>query len=82
VGALFTQLLVYGAAAAFAAPAAAVVTAFVLGKSARPLTSAVAFVAGAAFLDAVVAIVLLLVFGSSLQEGGDLGAYVDIGLGG
>ena len=81
MGSLFTQLLLYGGAAAFAAPAAAVVTAFVLGKSARPLTSAAAFVAGAAFLDVVVTIVLLLVFGSSLQEGGDLGAYVDLGLG-
>jgi threonine/homoserine/homoserine lactone efflux protein len=81
MGTLFTQLLLYGGAAAFAAPAAAVVTAFILGKSARPLTSAVAFVVGAALLDIAVAVVLLVLLGDRFGEESDAGAYVDIVLG-
>jgi hypothetical protein len=79
--ALLGQLLLYGLAAAAAAPIAAVVTAFILGKSTRPLASSAAFVAGAAFLCVVFAVVVLALLGSAFESGGDAGAYVDLGLG-
>src|SRR4249920_166798 len=54
---LVGQLVLYGLAAAAAAPIAAVVSALILGKSKTPLPSAFTFVAGAALLDAIVVVV-------------------------
>jgi Sap, sulfolipid-1-addressing protein len=74
-------LVFYGLAAAAAAPVAAVVTAFILGKSARPLPSAFAFVGGALILDLAFSLIVLLILGPSIQGGGDIGAYIDVALG-
>jgi hypothetical protein len=76
---LLVQVAIYGLAAAFAAPLAVVVSALILGKSQRPLASAWTFVAGAAFLDVVFAAVVLA--SGVFDDGGDAGAYVDVGLG-
>jgi hypothetical protein len=79
VGSLLAQVALYGLAAAFAAPIALVVSAMILGKSTRPVVSGWVFVAGAFFLDLVFTIV---VFASGVFDSeGDLGAYVDVGLG-
>lgn len=77
---LYAQLILYGLAAAAAAPIAAVVTAFILGKSSRPVPSAVAFVLGALLLDAIVTVVIVVVLGRA-DAGSDIGAYIDLGLG-
>src|SRR6187397_3730925 len=79
--ALIPQLVLYGLAAAAAAPIAAVVSALILGKSKSPLPSAFTFVAGAALLDIVVAVVFFVLVASAIQGNGDLGAYLDILLG-
>ena len=79
MGSLLVQVAIYGLAAAFAAPIAIVVTALILGKSARPVLGAWTFVAGAAFLDIVFAAVILAA--DLFEEGGDAGAIVDVGLG-
>jgi hypothetical protein len=79
MGGLLVQVAVYGLAAAFAAPIAAVVTALILGKSERPVAGAWTFVAGAAFLDVVFAAVILAA--DLFEDGGDAGAIVDVGLG-
>ena len=79
MGSLLVQVAIYGLAAAFAAPIAIVVTALILGKSTRPVPSAWTFVAGAAFLDVVFAVVILAA--DLFEEGGDAGAIVDVGLG-
>ena len=76
---LLVQVAIYGLAAAFAAPIAIVVSALVLGKSKRPVPSAWTFVAGAAFLDVLFAFVVLA--SGLFDEGGDAGAYIDVGLG-
>jgi Sap-like sulfolipid-1-addressing protein len=76
---LLVQVAIYGLAAAFAAPIAIVVSALILGKSKRPVASGWSFVAGAAFLDVVFAAVILA--SGLFDEGGDAGAYVDVGLG-
>lgn len=76
---LLLQVAIYGLAAAFAAPIAIVVTALILGKSQRPVPSAWTFAAGAAFLDVLFAAVVLA--SGLFDEGGDAGAYVDVGLG-
>jgi Sap, sulfolipid-1-addressing protein len=80
MGALMLQMLFYGLAAAVAAPAAAVVAALILARSKRPQLSVWTFTAGAAFLDVIFAAVVLV----ALSEGsaaGDVGAYIDVGLG-
>ena len=77
---LYGQLILYGLAAAFAAPIAAVVCAFVLGKSARPLPSAAAFVLGAVLLDAVVTMVIVIALGRA-DASSNIGAYIDLALG-
>jgi hypothetical protein len=77
---LFPQLVLYGLAAAFAAPIAAVVCAFVLGKSSRPLPSAIAFVLGAVLLDAVVTVIIVIALGRA-DASTDIGAYIDLALG-
>jgi hypothetical protein len=73
MGSLLVQVTLYGLAAAAAAPIAIVVSALILGKSKRPLASAWTFTAGAAFLDLVIAAVVLAgkegVDGSSPSEG-------------
>jgi len=79
VGSLLVQVAIYGLAAAFAAPIAIVVTALILGKSTRPVLGAWTFVAGAAFLDVVFAVVILAA--DLFESGGDAGAIVDVGLG-
>jgi Sap, sulfolipid-1-addressing protein len=77
--ALVAQLILYGLAAAVAAPVAAVVSALILSKSTRPITSALVFTAGAVFLDLVL---VFVVFASgAFDDGGDAGAYLDVGLG-
>src|SRR5215213_10748061 len=78
---LLGQVVFYGLAAALAAPVAAVVTALILGTSPRPIPSAVVFTAGAAALDALVAVAFLWAFGGSFDSGGDVGPYVDVALG-
>jgi Sap, sulfolipid-1-addressing protein len=79
VGSLLLQVAIYGLAAAAAAPIAIVVTALILGKSANPVLGGWTFVAGAAFLDVVFAVVILAA--DLFEEGGDAGAIVDVGLG-
>jgi Sap, sulfolipid-1-addressing protein len=76
---LLIQVAVYGLAAALAAPIGIVVSALILGKSSRPVIGGWTFVAGAAFLDLVFAAVILAA--DLFDEGGDAGAYVDVGLG-
>jgi threonine/homoserine/homoserine lactone efflux protein len=79
MGSLLVQVAIYGLAAAFAAPIAIVVTALIIGKSARPVVAGWTFVAGAAFLDVAFAAVILAA--DLFEEGGDAGAIVDVGLG-
>jgi hypothetical protein len=76
---LLIQVAIYGLAAAFAAPIAIVVSALILGKSARPVVGTWTFVAGAAFLDILFAAVILAA--DLFESGGDAGAIVDVGLG-
>jgi len=77
---LFPQLLLYGLAAAIAAPIAAVVCAFVLGKSSRPLPSAGAFVLGALGLDLIVTAIIVVALRRA-DASTDIGAYIDLALG-
>ena len=79
MGSLLVQVAIYGVAAALAAPIAIVVSALILGKSTRPVIGTWTFVAGAAFLDLVFAVVILAA--DLFEEGGDAGAIVDVGLG-
>jgi Sap, sulfolipid-1-addressing protein len=79
VSGLLLQVAVYGLAAALAAPVALVVSAVILGKSSQPVLGTWTFVAGAAFLDFVFAAVILAA--DLFENGGDAGAYVDVGLG-
>lgn len=79
MGSLLAQVALYGLAAAAAAPVAAVVSALVLGKSSRPLLGVWTFVAGAAFL--VVGFSVVVLASGAFDDGGDAGAYVDVGLG-
>ena len=83
MGDLLLSLVPYGIAAALAAPAAAVVAAFILGKAQRPLLGSSAFVAGAAVLDAVFALVILVLMESSGQftAGADIDGWIDALLG-
>lgn len=81
VGSLFAQLVVYGGAAAFAAPAAAVVAAMILGKSRTPVTSALVFVLGALLLDLIVVAIFTVIYRSASDSIADLGAWIDITLG-
>ncbi len=77
----FLQLLLYGLAAAFAAPVAAVVTALVLGRSRTPVSSSGTFVLGALLLDLVVVVVLYTLAADAIEGNGDIGAWIDIALG-
>jgi hypothetical protein len=82
MGNLILNVLPYGLAAALAAPAAAVVTALILGESRRPLASAATFIGGAALLDAVfIGVSLALAAATGFDGGGDAGAIVDVVLG-
>jgi len=78
---LLVQMALYGLAAAAAAPIALVLSALILAQSKRPLASVWVFTAGAAFLDAAVIAVVLVIFGASDIGGGDASAYLDIALG-
>ena len=60
MGDLLLQMLFYGLAAFAAAPVAIVVSALILGKSLRPQASVWTFTAGAAFLDVVLIVVVLV----------------------
>ena len=76
---LLVQVAIYGLAAAFAAPIAAVVSALILGESKRPVVSAWTFVAGAAFLDILFSVVVLA---SGIADvSSDASAWIDAGLG-
>jgi Sap, sulfolipid-1-addressing protein len=84
MGELILNVLPYGLAAAAAAPIVAVVTALILAHSERPLLSAWVFTAGAAALDVVFAVALLVAANASgaFDGGGsDAGAIVDLVLG-
>lgn len=78
---LFVQLLLYGMAAAFAAPVAAVVTALVLGRSRTPVSSSSTFVVGALLLDLAVVVVFYALAASAVQGNHDIGAWIDVALG-
>jgi hypothetical protein len=77
----FLQLVVYGLAAAFAAPVAAVVSALVLGRSRTPVSSSSTFVLGALLLDLVVVLVFYALAADAVQGNDDIGAWIDIALG-
>lgn len=84
MGELILNVLPYGLAAAAAAPIVAVVTALILSHSKRPLLSASVFTAGAAALDVVFAVALLVTANASgAFDGGssEAGAIVDLVLG-
>jgi threonine/homoserine/homoserine lactone efflux protein len=83
MGELILNVLPYGLAAAAAAPIVAVVTALILAHSERPLLSAWVFTAGAAALDVVFAVALLVAANASgaFDGGSDAGAIVDLVLG-
>jgi hypothetical protein len=75
-------MAIYGLAAAAAAPIALVLSALILAQSKRPAPSVWVFTAGAAFLDAVVIAVVLVVFGASaIGSGGEASAILDTVLG-
>ena len=76
---LLVDVAIYGLAAAFAAPIAAVVSALILGVSKRPVASAWTFVAGAAFLDVSFSAVMLA--SGLLDVSSDARAWIDTGLG-
>jgi hypothetical protein len=77
--ALFAQIVLYGLAAAVAAPVAAVVSAVILSKSKRPIAGALVFTAGALLLDVVIVVIVLA--SGAFDSGGDAGAYLDVALG-
>ncbi len=79
MGTLLVQVAIYGLAAALAAPIGIVVSSLILGKSQRPVASGWTFVAGVALLDVVLATAILA--SGAFDDGGDAGAYVDVGLG-
>jgi hypothetical protein len=82
MGSLLLQMALYGLAAAAAAPIAIVLSALILAQSKRPLASVWVFTAGAAFLDLLVIVIVLVVFGASdLGSGGDASAILDTSLG-
>lgn len=78
---LFPQLVLYGAAAAFAAPVAAVIAAIILGRSRTPTRSALVFAAGALILDLIVVVVFVTIYRSASASTDDLGAWIDVALG-
>lgn len=81
MGSDFVQLLLYGLAAAFAAPVAAVVTALVLGRSRTPVASSSTFVLGALLLDLVVVLLFYWLAADAVQGNHDIGAWIDVALG-
>jgi hypothetical protein len=79
---LLVQMALYGLAAAVAAPIAVVLSALILSQSKRPLASVWVFTAGAAFLDLLIIVIVLIVFGTSdLGSGGNASAILDTVLG-
>jgi hypothetical protein len=69
---LLVQMALYGLAAAVAAPIAVVLSALILSQSKRPLASVWVFTTGAAFLDLLIIVIVLIVFGTSdLGSGGN-----------
>jgi Sap, sulfolipid-1-addressing protein len=84
MGELILNVLPYGLVAGADAPIVAVVTALILSHSKRPLLSASVFTAGAAALDVVFAVALLVTANASgAFDGGssEAGAIVDLVLG-
>jgi hypothetical protein len=82
MGSLLVQMALYGLAAAAAAPIALVLSALILAQSKRPVSSVWVFTAGAAFLDAAIIAIVLVVFGASaIGSGGDASAILDVILG-
>jgi len=76
---LLAQLILYGLAAAVAAPVGAVVSAVILSKSKRPIAGVLVFTAGALLLDVVIVVIVLA--SGAFGGGGDAGAYLDVLLG-
>jgi threonine/homoserine/homoserine lactone efflux protein len=83
MGDLFLSLVPYGLAAAIAAPAAAVVAAFVVAQAKHPVIGGVAFVAGALVLDVLVAALVLALMESSgeFTSDADIDGWIDAVLG-
>jgi hypothetical protein len=81
MGALLLQMVLYGVAAACAAPIAVVLSALILGQSKRPQASVWTLSAGAASLDIVISLVVLAIYSQTSAESGDASAYLDVGLG-
>jgi Sap, sulfolipid-1-addressing protein len=81
MGALLVQMVLYGLAAALAAPIAVVLSALILAQSKRPQASVWTLTAGAALLDVVISVIALAIYAASSAESGDAAAYLDIGLG-
>jgi threonine/homoserine/homoserine lactone efflux protein len=76
-------MTLYGLAAAAAAPIAIVLSALILAQSKSPVASVWVLTAGAAFLDAVVIAIALVVYNASgVGSGGDGSAILDTVLGG
>ena len=83
MGDVVVSILPYGLAAAAAAPAAAVVSALILGQAKRKILSALIFVCGALLIDAGVGILILSLMEASgeFTDGADIAAWVDALLG-
>lgn len=83
MGDALIAILPYAFAALLAAPMMAVVTAFILAQSSRPILSSWVYTAGAAFVVAIASTVILVAFWGTNpdDESSDIGAYVDTGLG-
>jgi len=83
VSSVLVSLIPYGIAAAVAAPAAAVVAAFILGKNERPILGGFTFVFGALILDVIVCSIVLGVMEATgaFDGNGDLDAWIEIVLG-
>lgn len=83
MGSVLVSFLPYAIAAACAAPIVAVVTAFILAQSDRPIAGSWIFTAGAAFVVTIVSVVILVAFWgtNTADDSSDTSAYIDIGLG-
>ena len=82
MGALLLQMVLYGAAAACAAPIAVVLSALILAQSKRPQASVWTLTGRAPpLLDIVMSVAVLVIYFETSAESGDAAAYLDIGLG-
>jgi threonine/homoserine/homoserine lactone efflux protein len=83
MGHLIIEEFPYMVAAALAAPVALVISAIILGKAERPVSSATLFVLGAVLLDVVFAGVILGLYKAAGMDSssGDISAWIDVILG-